>query len=126
MIVPDAPSWTLTIRCPGQRPTTLTYQDPETIRQAAWRFRRTAKDCQIEARSPTGLLLRGRQRWRKALRGRLGGRKGACLKYIGRRCVKWGMPENHSFGRAQKAVCIKRKGRECVKWKIDGHTVHVR
>ncbi len=100
MIIPDAPTWTLTIACPGQRPTVLTYQDPATIRQAAWRFRRSAKDCRIEARSPEGALLQGRKRWRRALRGQL--------------------------GKGQRAVCIKRRGRECVSWKINGHTVHVR
>jgi hypothetical protein len=101
-VIPPAPTWTLLIDCPGQRPTKLTYYDPAEARHAAWRFRRSAEGCRIDARTPEGRPLRGRKGWRKALaRGR-------------------------RLGQPQKAVCVLRKGKRCMKWRIDGHYITVR
>jgi hypothetical protein len=49
--------YTMTIACPGQKPTKLTYHDARTAKEAARRFDRDAKQtCRIEVREPDGTV----------------------------------------------------------------------
>ncbi len=51
------PSYTMTIACPGQKPTKLTYHDARTAKEAARRFDRDAKQtCRIEVHEPDGTV----------------------------------------------------------------------
>lgn len=93
-------SYTMTINCPGQKPTKLTYHDAKTVKQAAWSIGRSAKACRIEIREPDGTV-------RSA--------DGSVLLPEAR-ILLGGLPE---------PVCIKRVKDKCVVYRLGKAVVEV-